>query len=52
METHLGNVVVLAERLKMVIEIGNSVLVSFASEFRDFDSKLQSAVSLPYPSIV
>jgi hypothetical protein len=48
LETHLGNVVVFAERLQMVIEVSNSVLVSFASEFRDFDSKLESAVSLSY----
>jgi hypothetical protein len=41
-ETHFGDVVVLAERLKMIIEVSNTVFVSFASEFRYFFRKLES----------
>ena len=41
-ETNFGNVVVLAERLKMIIEVSNTVFVSFASEFRHFFRELES----------
>lgn len=39
---YLGNIVVLAERFQMVIEVRNSVFVSFTSQFRDFHSKLEN----------
>jgi hypothetical protein len=42
----------LAERFQMIIELSNSVLVSFASEFRDFDGKLENAVKYIKPSIM
>ena len=33
----------LTERFQMVIKVGDSILVSFTSEFRNFGSKLESA---------
>jgi hypothetical protein len=36
----------------MVIEVSNSVLVSFAGQFRNFGGKLESPVSLSYALMV